>query len=56
MIAGVVDTGDKCIAGDKGTSEQDVWDVHGRVFSWQFELNFLLPCPTSAAGDVAILV
>jgi hypothetical protein len=33
VIAGVVVTGDKFIAGDNDTGEQGVWGVYGRVFS-----------------------
>jgi hypothetical protein len=37
VIAGVVVTGDKFIAGDNDTGEQGVWGVCGRVISWRFE-------------------
>jgi hypothetical protein len=45
VIAGVVVTGDKFIAGDNDTGEQGVWSVYGSVFSWLL-----------AAGDIAVLV
>jgi hypothetical protein len=34
VIAGVVDTGDKFIAGDNNVG---VWGVSEHVFSWRFE-------------------
>jgi hypothetical protein len=37
VFAGVVDIGDKFIAGDNDAGEQGVWRVCGRVFSWRFE-------------------
>ncbi len=38
-----------------GASNQGVWSVYGRVFSCRFKWNRRL-CPTSAAGDNAVLV
>jgi hypothetical protein len=37
VIAGVVDTGDKFIAGDNNVGDKGVWGVYGHVFSWRFE-------------------
>ncbi len=38
-----------------GASDQDVWDVYGCNFSWQFQWHHRQPWPTSAAGDIADL-
>jgi hypothetical protein len=39
-----------------GASKQDVRGVYGCIFSWRFKWNYRPLCPTSAAGDTAVLV
>ncbi len=39
-----------------GSSDQDVWGVYGCAFSWSFQWNYRRQSPTSAAGDIAVLV
>ncbi len=61
MIAGFVDTSDKVINLSPVTTEPmtRVFGMSmgmGAYFFWQFALNYCLPCPTSAAGDIAVLV
>ncbi len=44
------------IAGDNNIGDYGVCGVYGRVFSWRFEWNYWRLCPTSAAGEIAVLV
>ncbi len=39
-------------------SLRDLWSgcVYGCAFSWRFQWNYRRPSPTSAAGDIAVLV
>ncbi len=39
-----------------GASDQSIWGVYECVFSWRFQWHYRLPCPTSVAGDIAVLV
>jgi hypothetical protein len=40
----------------QGASDQSVWGVYGRIFSWRFQVDHGRPCTTSAAGVIADLV
>jgi hypothetical protein len=67
MCHGVIDTGDKFIACDNDTGykfiasdidagDQGVWGVYGRVSSCGSNGTIGGRCPTSATGDIAVLV
>ncbi len=55
VIAGVVDNGDKYIAGDNDAGDQGMTCLWTRLFM-AVQINYLQLWLTSAAGDSAVLV